>query len=524
MVNDVAPRLDDARLALLLGAALFVLAAWPLALVKVPPLQDLPNHLATATVLLHPDRYPEYAFNGFFKTNGALFAFLYVVGKRTGVEVAARLFVLLVLAVTAFTLPRFVLETTGSRARMVASTAFAWPFVHNWFVSMGMLDFALGVPLSCLVLVLLARQARAWSWGRAAGIALLALATWYAHVFALMVVHLLVGIHALTRASRSERRRALRLFVPLLPGTALVLVSLYEHATEPTGKMHGFVSHAMPLPTWEIAYNLWAEWLWGFTGLEISSFVVAVGLAFFALRRWREGPSFFGPCALFALAAFYVLLPHIATNWFHVSSRVLPYLWLAALVRVPERLDRRLVGLLGLSAALYSVGLGVDYLRLDADRAAFTAGIDAVPEGARLLPLLFRRQRTSENTRSLLHAWGFYVAAKQTAAPLLFAHSRSFPLRYREPPPPRFNHLVLETFAPDMRSPEWMCGTLRNGGIVVDCPAAYHEAWVEFWRDARPRYDWLLLWDASPEALAEVPEAYHVVVRREPLLILERSR
>ena len=89
---------------------------------------------------------------------------------------------------------------------MATATFFAWPFVHNWFVSMGMLDFALGVPLSLYALLLLSRQQRAWSWPRAAGIAGVAVATWYAHVFALMVAHLLVGVHVL--AERAEPRRS----------------------------------------------------------------------------------------------------------------------------------------------------------------------------------------------------------------------------------------------------------------------------------------------------------------------------
>ncbi len=58
--------LTDAQITLLVGALLFVLAAWPLALVPVPPLQDLPNHLATATILAHPAEYPVFVFNGFF--------------------------------------------------------------------------------------------------------------------------------------------------------------------------------------------------------------------------------------------------------------------------------------------------------------------------------------------------------------------------------------------------------------------------------------------------------------------------
>ena len=83
----------------------------------------------------------------------------------------------------------------------------------------------------------------------------------------------------------------------------------------------------------------------------------------------------------------------------------------------------------------------------------FTAGISVVPVGSRLLPLIFDQKGTSVNTRSMLHTWGYYVTEKQTSAPLLFAHSRSFPVMYREPPPIQFNHLVLEAWASTMRSP-----------------------------------------------------------------------
>jgi hypothetical protein len=218
----------------------------------------------------------------------------------------------------------------------------------------------------------------------------------------------------------------------------------------------------------------------------------------------------------------YAFAPYIATNWFHVSSRLIPYLWTFALLRVPAHLDRRLLGLLSLSAALYSVGMGIDYVRLDRDRAEFTAGMDAVPRGAHLLPLLFSRKLTSENTRSLLHAWAYYVVEKETDAPLLFAHSSSFPVMYREPPPPRFNHLVLESFAPSMKGP-WICDELRTGGVVVDCEKVWRDAWIDFWRDAEPRYDYVLLWDATPAALALVPTAYTVKFRRDKLVIVGRD-
>ena len=65
-------RLTDAQTALIVSAALFIVGAWPLALVEVPPFQDLPNHLATATVIDNLDRYYDslklaydMLFNGF---------------------------------------------------------------------------------------------------------------------------------------------------------------------------------------------------------------------------------------------------------------------------------------------------------------------------------------------------------------------------------------------------------------------------------------------------------------------------
>jgi len=446
------------------------------------------------------------------------------VTRPTVTHVAARLFVALVLALGALAYPRFVLSF-GGRARMVTSAFFVWPVVHDWFIAAGMLDFALAVPLSVIMLVALNAQRETPSAARGAGIALLAVATWYAHVWPLLTVGLLVVVHVATRrgwAARGEQAR--RLLPPLVPAGLLVAWSLWVHLTEPAGAMAGFVAFQRYLPPWELFYHLWAEWAWTYTKLEIATVVPCVLLFLWAGYRWRDDVPFFGPCALAVLVAAYAFTPYTTTNWFHVGSRFIPFLWLAALVRLPERLPRRLPAVLGACALVSSVGLGVDYVRLARDWGRYTAGIDAVPEGARLLPFVFRAKGTSENTRALLHVWGLYVEAKHTSAPLLFAHSRSFPVVYREPPPPRLNHLVLEAFAPSMRSPEYMCDTLRAGGIVVDdCEGEWRQRWAEMWREVEPRYDHVLLWEAPPAVMALVPPGYHAVFQRGELTILARG-
>jgi hypothetical protein len=529
----------DGQVAWALAVLLFCLSAWPLALVDIPPLQDLPNHLAAASIIEHPAQYPELCFNGLLKTNSALFAWLLLVGRVVGIRAAGKCFVVLVLALGAVALPRFVLQL-GGRRRMLVSSLFAWPMVHNWFVASGMLDFALAVPLAALTLVELDRQGRHPSLGRSVGIALLGAAGWYAHAFPLLVVHLLVVVHAATRRSWPERwSQARALLVPLAPSTLLVAWSLWLHVTEPAGAMTADVALGRMLPLWELVYNLWAEWFWSFTWLEIATLVPCVLLAGLAIARWREDVrrpdrregadanadvSFFGPVALACLSALYFFSPYVATNWFHVNSRIIPFLWLGALVRLPERLPRWLCAALAASALVATAGLGLDYVRLARDWDRLAAGTSAVPRGAKLLPMIFRSKGTSQNTRSLLHVWGLYVTERQTSAPLLFSHSRSFPLSYREPPPPQFNHLVLEAFAPSMGTPEWMCTTLRTGGVAIeDCEGEWRARWAEFWRQAEPRYDHVLMWSAPAPILAMVPGDYRVTFQRGDLTILERS-
>jgi hypothetical protein len=517
--------LTDVQLAVVVGAVLFVAGAWSLALTEVPPYQDLPNHLATVTVIENPKAYPEYVFNGFFKTNAALFTWLHFVGQVTGIKLAARLFALVTLALNAFILPQFVLRLSGSRARMVVAGLFAWPMVHNWFVSMGMLDFAIAVPLSLALLLAIQARRSAPTLANGAAIVGLAVATWYAHVFPLLVVNLLVLIEALTMPTWRARYHAARtMAAPLLPVVGLAFASVLLHVKDTAGPMSAFMNIRKVLAPWELAYNLWAEWFWGYSNLTLSSLLPCVGLALvgsIGMRRrsLSSAPPFFSHYAFVALVLLYCFLPYTMTNWFHVNSRIIPYFWIGLLLYVPERLPKALVAALVGAGVLYSAGMGVDQVRLDEERKEFTAGMEAVPEGARLLPLVFKQKGASDNTRNLLHMWGYYVVDRKTSAPLLFAHSRSFPVTYREPPPFRFNHLILSSFAPSMSSPATMCKTAMR---VDDCDTLFRTTWRNFFSEALPRYDHLLLWEPTPEALSVIPAEYERTFSRGRLMIYAR--
>jgi len=520
-----AARISDLRLTLLVGAALFGLYAWPLLLVPVPPLQDLPNHLATAHIVAHPDLFPEFAFNGLFKSNALLTLWFYTVG-RLGLYGAARAFVALVLAANALALPMFVLRFAGRRALPVAML-FAWPLVHGFAVSMGFLNFAFAFALALMLLTVLDRQREAPTIGRGVAIGLLAGAVWYAHPFPLAVVGALVALHVATRATMRERvASAVRLLLPLAPAGALALLAAQHHLVK---SEHSTAASAafLYLNPWENLEHLWLDVSGALTRWGAATAVPAILLPILALaspsRQPRPPRAFFSAAALVCLGLAYAGLPTMMSNWNYLNCRLAPFLWLALLVRLPERLPRPLVALLALSGLSFSLALGVDYVRLDRDRAEFTAGMDAVPPRATLLSLVFNRSKTSHWVASLTHAWGYYTVEKDASAPLIFGVERTYPITYRDFPPSKLIPPALDRFAERNGTPADVCRRLGQPPDDATCVAAWRDIWRGFWREAEPRFSHLLTWAMPAEARALVPPRYHRVYAAEELEIYARD-
>ena len=502
---------------------LFALGAWPLLLPVVPPLQDLPNHLATLHILLHPERFPEFVASSFFKTNTALFAWSYALAPHVGLVVAVKAFIALSAAVWALVLPRFVAALAGPE-RAKSASLLAWPLVHSWFVSMGMLNYALALPLVLLLLVVLDRLRRRPSVATGTLAAGLALGTWFVHVFPIIVAGCLCLAEALREDGfRRRLRAALLLCGPLAPAGLLTVGSALAHVVKADGSPSaGDVVSFTPLH--RLVVNLWENCLPGPTWLSAApTLLPAAALAVLAWRNRREAPPFFSPLASLLLVLAYALLPGGASNWWYLNTRLIPFVWFALLVRVPATLPRWLERALLGAAAVYSMGLGVDYLRLDRDRAAYTAGMDVVPDGANLLPLSFESYVTSEFTASAHHLWGFYTLGKNAPPPLVFAVERSYPILWKNFPPAQLVPPALDNFPRRSRSPEVVCAQLRAAGVApADCEAAWTERWREFLAVAAPRFDHVLTWVAPPELERVLSPRYERVLSRPPLEIWRR--
>jgi hypothetical protein len=514
--------LSDVRLTLLVALVLFALAAWPLLLVDLPPFQDLPNHVATAHIIAHPDLYPQFVFNGLFKSNALLTLWLYVLGSH-GLYGATRVFVAIVLGANALALPVFVLRFSGRRALLVA-TLFGWPLVHSFSVAMGFLNFAFAFALSLILLVVLDRQRERPTVARGLGAAALSGVIWYAHLFPLAIVGALVALHAATRPTwRTRIAAGLALLVPLAPAAVLSLAAARQHlvkAEHATTMAAGTFSYQNP---WEIVAHLWTDVSGALTWWGSVTLVPALLLVSFAWKQRRVARPFLSSLAMAVLAAAYVGLPVMMSNWWYLNCRLVPFLWAGLLVRLPGALPRSAAVGLVASALAFSAVTGVDYLRLDRDRAEFTAGIDAVPERATLLPLMFNRGETSVFTASLTHAWGYYTVAKDAPAPLIFAVERSYPITYREFPPRALIPPALDRFAEATSSPAKVCKLLRQLPSDTECAAIWRDLWSGFWREAEPRFSHVLTWAIPPQVRPLIPARYRRVFASGALEIYARA-
>jgi len=494
--------------------ALFVVAAAPLLLGTVPPLQDLPNHLASAYIAKNLESYPDLRANGFLRSNSLLALWLHLLGGPLGLVGAARLFVALTLGAMATALAWVGWSLAGPE-RLPAVTLLAWPLVHGFLVPVGLLNFSVGTAAALAALSLAERRERVPGLAETLGLVAVSVAGWYAHPFPITLAAGLVGLEVLQVSPWRRWPRALgRALAPFLPALSLSAITAAVHWLKPEARPPLLDAGILYLGPLETLGQLWSHGPGGLSWLEASALLPAAMVLISAWHERRRQVPYFRWPAMLALLALYLGLPASLSNWGLFNARVIPFLWIGLLTRAPERIPRALRFALVAAAVLYAGALTWDYRRLESERLAFCAAIPAVAQGARLLPLVFEQRGSAAFTEPLKHAWGYYVLARGTTAPLLFAVERSYPLTYVRWPPPELLPPALDGMAMANRSPAPGDAESRR---------RFEERWRHFWALAEPRFDHVLTWDEQPGFVELVPASFHRTFVQGPLTLYVRS-
>lgn len=364
--------------------------ALPILVTTIPPLGDLPGHMASYHVaLVQGQPNPLHRFFSLdWHVIGNLGADLLImpVGKVIGVEAGTKLIALLIPVMTAAAL--FAIARADGDARSPVIYA-AVPLAYNYPFLFGFVNYSLSAAMALFTFAWWLRwEQRRRPVLRFATFALLAMAVWLAHAIGWLILGTLVGAAELHRHLREGRRATalpwtIKTCLPLLAAVPLNFLS------PRTGGLtvDGFIK---PGDTAKWIISLFRDrWLaldvlsFGFVGVILA----AACLGTFKLRINNR----LGWPAL-ALLGLYLLLPQSINDSHFVAGRVAPYV--AAMALLSVSVERASPVLASRLAAICMCFLMV---RIAANTASFAlydreyrreiAALDYVPIGGTVIAL-----------------------------------------------------------------------------------------------------------------------------------------
>jgi hypothetical protein len=422
-----------------LGASL---PAW---IVRHPPLQDLPFHLATLRQI-HNYHDPAFGFEKdyFRNLSSTQYALYYVVGDAlafaVGIDNATRLMMTLYLGGTVLAM-RALLLALGKDERLCL---FVVPLLVNLMFLYGLLPFVCGIALMFAALALAVTYVEKPSLTRGASLAVMTLALFYTHV----VPYALFGFTFIFLFPWSCPRRWLSTASPVVPS---LLAVAWWVALSPQGqKSSGALAAALTHVPYRDGLARFAQWSvdvfrdstdeWHFIALLLLS-IAAIGLS-------QGDPDLAKPSSRSMVA-----LPIACTIAYFSTGEWLGDVWLVAqrfpvpammgfipLLRMPKGLRGIcLTGFAAVLAASSTLNVCQHFIRFERDEVGNIEGaIAAMKPGMRVVGLIFDRASTIVDDAPFVHYVSYYQAEKGGVVQFSNSGALYWPVRFRPghyPPP-----------------------------------------------------------------------------------------
>jgi hypothetical protein len=427
------------------AVALFVSApAW---IVKHPPLQDLPFHLATIRIIksFHD---PAYGFDHEFaltlgRTQYVVYYLLAALFSTVvGLVGANVILVSIYLGGTVLAL-RDLLRALGKDGRL---SLFVVPVLINILFIYGLLQFLFGIPVMLWALATAVRYFEEPTRKRGALLATLALVLFYSHVFPFGIF----AIGFLAMFPWESPQKWLRAALPTLPAFAVVVWWLssttagrlvFGAATDNRGDPHRAPDAAiLDLPNW-------------FTNVFRDNTDEYTLIALVVLVVTTLGLSASDPDPSKPVARRYFILPALSVVLYFVLPEGHGYIWLIAqrfpllfaitaipLLRMPRGHRGFAVTSLALALAGYStVNTCNHFIRFERDDVGDIEGaIDAIPPRSKVCALIYDRGSSMMSNQPFLHFGSYYQVEKGGVVEFTYAGYAHWPVDFlpgHYPPP-----------------------------------------------------------------------------------------
>ena len=400
-----APWWDRPGYALLL----VLLMAVPLLGPDVPPLVDLPGHMGRYRVQLDlagsPYLQQFYDFEWGLIGNLGVDLLVMPLAPLLRLEPAVKLVTIAVPMLAAAGLLAVSREVHG---RLMPTTALALPFAFGYPFTFGFINFTLAMSLALLAFALWLRLANRGRFRlRAALFVPIAAAVWVCHTLGWGLLGLLAyGAEVIRRFDAGERRGFLPFkaavdCLPLAPPALLML--LWRSGDHASGATADWFNWGVK---WEwVVRTLADRWEWWdkISLLLIAGLIVLLPL----LPRVTLARKLLFPALI--LAAAFALLPRIVFGSAYADMRLLPYIFMTALLAIrfrPDASRRLMTAAAALSFAIFAGRVGghaLSYAAFDRTFDRELAALDRLPQGARLFSLVGTRCGRPWGERRLAH-------------------------------------------------------------------------------------------------------------------------
>ncbi len=500
-------------------AALAVLAAVPLWLVKYPPIEDLPQHLAAIRVL-HDFHDPALHFSQYFEIHLGRTQYLAyylaadLLAYVSNVIIANKLLISAAIIGTPYAM-RSLLKALGRDGRLAL---FVLPLTWNAHLILGFLNFIAAIPLALAGLALAAHLRLEWSRRRAVLLAVVAVVTFYTHVVPFAFLGLGAALFALEGFDRAAVKRDALLrvgkrWLTLVPAAVAVLVWL---ETAPAGRstlqaVFGSNTAGGPQPkfdTWLDSLKGAPDWLTNVLSVNadqrlLVAWALLVMLAIgFGAGAWKTDAVPSDEDLLRGtLTRRFALLAPLAALLYFVTPTGYGWIWpinarfplLALIFFIPLLpAQRRFSGAvlltgIGLVAFQSSNIVGWAFQRFEKNEVGqLDEAIAHIPPGSRVAGLIYNRSSANVSFSPFLHSVAWYQAERGGAVMFTFADFPESPFSFREdnrPPrvPPRWEWMP-ERVDP-ARDLGWYQYVLVRGGPGVI--ARETDVYRELWRSPR---------------------------------------
>lgn len=422
-------------------------AFWPFAIFRFPGLQDYPNHLARAFILLNPSdpllgSYYKIAWSPIPNLGWDFWAIS--VGRVLTLEWTGKLFLILSGAITVagcFALNRAIV------GRLTAAPLLIFPFLFNTGFSRGFLSFNFGFGLALWACVWWFQHDESRWRRRLAGATLFSSVLYIVHLYALAIYGVFVIGLTLSRILGNSRagcpliesfKTTARDGLQIVPAALMATLALHLTRNEPSGAISGIYAFEWPFSRLSDLDQLIDVGIPLVNDIFIAIMSAAVLLAILTKRLRLRSKA--GLAIVLCVLLFFVLPGRLEGTHF-VSWRIV----FAGLVFLIASLDptrdfqnERIFPTLFIltTAVTFCVALmqARAWSASERGRMDFSRLIKDLPEGSALFIMHsgIPEREVRARTPGLYHVGSYAVIEKRALVQSLFTYAGQQPLQYRD--------------------------------------------------------------------------------------------